>query len=137
VVTEAIKTRDEIASVYLQYLENLAEEIFISMEAITSGALPDFQASVAKQEMLCATLASLAGGVDEKVGRARSIDPWIVARIQAKIIAVRELNLHYAALLKHSGRSIDILASLCRSYTGRFQEARGPRQKYQTWSCEM
>jgi len=139
---EAPQTRDEIAATYLQQLQALAAEISVATGAIAANALPSLQESVAKQEDLCASLASMAdsvgGGFRSSEDPLRpSISPTIEAKIQAKIGTIRELNLQYAALLKHSGRTIAVLASLCRSYTGRFEEARGSRLKYQTWSCEM
>jgi hypothetical protein len=45
--------------------------------------------------------------------------------------------LQYAALLKHSGRSIALLVSLCRTHTGQLPETGLSRSKCQTWSCEI
>jgi CRP-like cAMP-binding protein len=112
------------------------------MDAIATNALTSFQESVAKQEMLCGVLANMANTISKRVRSSEQpllvlSDSTIERRIRATSQAIRELNLQYAALLKHSGRSIAILASLCRSHTGEFKEAREPRSKRQTWSCEM
>jgi hypothetical protein len=138
----ALQTRDEIAAKYLQQLQELAFEISVATGAIAANALPRFQESVAKQEMLCACLVKLASTVGEGFGPSEQpsfsgIDPAVEKKIRAASGTIRELNLQYAALLRHSGRTIALLASLCRSHTGQFQEARGPRLKHQTWSCEM
>jgi hypothetical protein len=137
-----LQTRDQIAATYLQQMQELAFEISVAMDAIAANALSKFQESVAKQEMLCASLATMANTVSEGFRSSgtpllSSIDPSIESKIRATSSAIRELNLQYAALLKHSGRSIALLSLLCSSYNGRFQEARGPRLKHQTWSCEM
>jgi len=139
---EAVQERDRVATAYLQQLQALALEISIAMDAITVNALPRFQESVAKQEMLCAGLASMASIVSEGFGLSEDplvshVDSDVEQKIRTARGAIRELNLKYAALLKHTGKSIALLISLCRSHTGRFQEARGPRMKHQTWSCEM
>ena len=142
---EALQTRGELAVIYLQQLRALAFEISVAMDAIASNALSKFQDSVAKQEMLCSSLASMANAGSERFQSTEqpltscidTIDTSVEGKIRAANGALRELNLQYAALLKHAGRSVALLASLCRSHTGRFQEARGPRSKHQTWSCEM
>jgi len=138
----ALQTRDLIAATYLQYLQELAFEISAATDAIAANAMSRFKESVAKQEMLCASLASMANTVSEglrpsKEPTSPSIDSTIEKKIKAASETLRELNLQYAALLRHSGKSIALLALLCKSHTGQFQEARGPRSKHQTWSCEM
>ena len=141
-IEEAIQTPDQLAAAYLLQLQTLAFEISVAMDAIAANALTSFQESVAKQEMLCGVLANMANTITKRVrSSAQPIlflsDSSVESRIRATSEAIRELNLQYAALLRHSGRSIAILASLCRTHTGEFQEARGPRSKRQTWSCEM
>ena len=139
---EAIQKRDKLAVKYLQRLKALACEISIAMDAIAANALPRFQESVATQEMLCADLVGMANAVSDELRSSEQrllpcLDPAVALKIRATSRAIHELNLQYAALLKHSGKSIALLISLCRSHTGKLQEARGPRLKHQTWSCEM
>lgn len=141
-----LQMRDQFAATYLQHLQALALEISVAIDSIAANAVTKLQQSVAKQETLCASLAAMA---HPGSGAIRSSQPSLGsptgtstgASINLKIretsAAIRELNLQYAALLKHSGKSIALLASLCRTHTGQFQEARGPRLKHQTWSCEM
>jgi hypothetical protein len=141
-VDEAIQKRDRIAATYLHQLQALAAEVAASMDAIAGNALSKFQESVARQEMLCACLTQMANSVSEGFRTPEKpshacIDPALEGKIRAASGTLRELNLQYAALLRHSGRSIALLSALCRCHTGQFQEAHGPRPKYQTWSCEM
>ena len=137
-----LQMRDQIAAIYLQQMQQLALEISGAMDAIAANTLPQFQESVARQEILCSNLAAMADTVSEGFRPAEShsptgIDPSIERKIQAASDSIRELNLQYAALLKHSGKSIAMLSLLCNSHAGRFQEDRGTRLKRQTWSCEM
>jgi hypothetical protein len=139
---EALQKRNQIAANYLQEMQDLAFEITVAMNAISSNTLSEFQESVARQEMLCSSLASMARNKSEGFRSSEkplhfSIDAGIELKIRAAGGAIRALNLQYAALLKHSGKTIALLSSLCRTHTGQFQEARGPRLKHQTWSCEM
>jgi hypothetical protein len=139
---DMVQKRDELAATYLQQLQALAFEITVATDAIAANALSTLQESVAKQEMLCASLATMAktlgdGSRVSEVPLAPGNDTGVEVKIRAARRAIVELNLQYAALLKHSGKSIALLISLCKSHTGRFQEARGPRLKQQTWSCEM
>lgn len=139
---ETLQSRDQIAATYLQQMQELASEISVGMDAIAANKLPNFQDSVSRQEVLCSSLATMANAVSEgfrlpDAPSPSSIDPSIEHKIQAAGDAIRELNLQYAALLKHSGKSIALLSLLCNSHAGRFQEDRGARLKRQTWSCEM
>lgn len=140
-MTGALQTRDQVAAAYLHHVQELAMEISAATEAIETNALLRFQESVAKQEMLCAGLAAMgkSGGDTPYVSpqsRPQSPESEIELKIQAAVAALRELNLKYAALLRHSGKSIALLSLLCKSHMGTFQEGRGPQLKQQTWSCE-
>ena len=139
---KAVLNHDALGAAYLLQLQALAFEISVAMDAIAANAHTSFQESVAKQEMLCSVLAHMAKTIHGKVRSSEQpllilSDSSIEPRIRAASEAIRQLNLQYAALLRHSGRSIALLASLCRSHTGQFQEACGLRSKRQTWSCEM
>jgi hypothetical protein len=138
----AIQAHDQLAAAYLLQLQTLAFEISVAMDAIAANALTSFQESVAKQEMLCGVLANMANTINERVRSSEQpllglSGSAVERKIRATSGAIRELNLQYASLLKHSGRSIALLVSLCRSHTGQHQEACEPRSKRQTWSCEM
>lgn len=131
-MTEAAQT---LAASYLLQLHALASEMNVAMDAIAANALPELEASVARQEMLSTRLAAMAANVG--YGSNTSLDSATALEIHAARSAIRTLNLQYAALLKRSGRTIAQLSALCKTHTGESQEARGPRLKHQTWSCEM
>jgi hypothetical protein len=137
-----LQMRDQDVATYLQQMRELAFEISAAMDAIAANALPRLQESVARQEMICATLAPLANTIGKRFDSSEpplcsGTETAIELKFRAASKAIRELNLQYAALLKHSGRSIAVLIALYQSRTGQFQEARGSRLKHQTWSCEM
>jgi hypothetical protein len=137
-----LQTRDQIAATHLRQMQELAFEISAAINAIAENKLSKLQECIARQEMLCAELSTTAyiagGGLRSVEPSSRpGMDLSIGEKIQAAGKAIRELNLQYASLLKHSGRSIALLSLLCSCQAGRFQEERGPRLKRQTWSCEM
>jgi hypothetical protein len=129
---------DDLAVAYLGELDCLASEINIAMRAIATNALGDLVSSVAKQEMLCSSLAAMAGHLSHGSGSSLplSLDVPIRDKVQLAITSIRNLTLQYSCVLKHSGRSIAILASLCRSHSGQFENMGAARLKRQTWSCE-
>ncbi len=136
---EPLRTQDQVAANYLQQLQALAFEIAVATDAIAANALPSLQESVAKQEMLCSSLASMANALSEGLRSSdqpshSGIDPAFKLKIRAATETLQQLNLKYAALLKHSGKSIALLILLCTSHSGQFPEARGLRSKQQTWS---
>jgi len=130
-MASALQAQTQPGVTYLQQLEALASEIQTAIGAISGNALSTLEASIARQEMLCAGLAS------SQQPLPAALDASVANRINSTSSAIRNLNLQYAALLKHSGRSIALLSALCKTHTGQAQEARGARQKHQTWSCEM
>ncbi|MES2394216.1 MAG: hypothetical protein V4555_21470 [Acidobacteriota bacterium] len=141
-IAESLHSHDADAAIYLQQMEELGVEIKLAINAIATNSLPQLQQSVARQEMICSTLSSFSrtAGMDLRGSMPvfpRCSDAAIESRIAATSEAIRQLNLQYAALLKHSTQSITLLSTLCRSFTGEFREDRGSRLKHQTWSCDM
>lgn len=139
---EVQMSRDRLAIMYLHQLQSLAAEISVAMEAIATNTLSSFQESVAKQEMLCASLEmltrTLSDGAVPIPGTSMSrMENSLDIKIRETSEAIRRLGAQYAALLRHSGKSIALLVSLCKNHTGQIQEAQGLRLKHQTWSCEM
>jgi hypothetical protein len=111
------------------------------MRAIASNNLPELEDSVATQQTLCCRLSALS----EQVGTAlrhpptdhRSVDPELMRQVAEAANELKTLNLRYSLLLKHSSRSVGLMAALFNSYRGQIQEASGARPKVQTWSCRM
>lgn len=140
-IIETFPTRQQFATSYLQSLQGLASEIAGAMQAISSNSMTTLHMSIARQQILCAELAAmehaLAQGDRSNEHSGIPMDARVEIEIGIARRAIVELNLQYSYLLKHSGRTIALLLSLCRSRTGQSQEARGSRLKQKTWSCEM
>lgn len=140
--TEASQLMDDQSSIYLEDLRALISEMNEGMNAIATNSVAALRDSVAKQEFLCAHLAAsgIADGARLKQ-MSQSRRPLSEAAIEMTIWkeshTIRQLNLQYAALLKHSGRTITLLSSLCDSHTGSSNEPFGSLSKKQTWSCEI
>ena len=136
------QTRAELANAYQQQLQALGYEIRVAMQAIVSNSLEALESSVASQQVISNQLAKLAKRLSEQLNSTDNLPEAfpsgpVEEKVQTTGRAIHELNAQYAALLKHSGRSIALLSSLCRSHAGQFPEARGTGLKRQTWSCHM
>lgn len=140
--SERPQTRAELASAYQQQLQALGYEIRVAMQAIASNSLDKLEDSVATQQVLTGELTKLAARLSEQLSspeHALQAFPFgpVEEKVQSTGRAIHELNAQYSSLLRHSGRSIALLSSLCRSHAGHFPESRGTSLKRQTWSCTM
>lgn len=136
------QNRNRQATEYLQILRSLASELTLSLHAISHNALSAFEESVADQGVLSTKLSMLANELSfpREANSATSqtcIDGDLNCQILAAADELNQLNRRYAALLQHSSHSVALMVSLVGSFKGQFQEASGPRSKYQTWSCQM
>ncbi len=140
--TTGVQDRDMKAVEYLQSLRSLTHELERAMQAIGHNALSELEQSIDSQQMLSARLGELANDMcipleaDSAIPMA-CLDEDLRHQIRSASDALQMLNRRYAALLKHSSRSVALMASLFSSFQGQFQEASGPRLKHQTWSCRM
>jgi len=140
--TTGVQDRDLKAVEYLQSLRSLTYELDRAMQAIAHNALSELEESVDSQQMLSARLGELANDMcvpleaDSEISLP-CLDEDLRRQIRSASDTLQTLNHRYAALLKHSSRSVARMASLFSSFQGQFQEASGPRLKHQTWSCQM
>jgi hypothetical protein len=140
-ISAGVQDREARAAEYLQSLHSLTMELERAMQAIAHNALSELEESVANQQVLSAQLGVLADElcVPLKASATRQTyaDEDMMRRIHDAAGKLEKLNRQYAALLKHSSRSVALMSSLFGSFQGQFQEASGPRLKHQTWSCQM
>jgi hypothetical protein len=120
----------------------MSRELEIAMQAIAQNALADLEESVANQQILSTRLVELADEISVPLRANPDLTPTLIdenlmSQIRVANDGLQKLNRGYAALLQHSSRSVALMASLFSSLKGQFQEASGPRLKYQTWSCQM
>ena len=127
---------------YLQSLRSLTHELERAMQAIAHNNLSELEESIESQQVLSARLGELADDMcvpleaDSAIPSA-SLEDDLGHQIRSASDTLQKLNRRYADLLKHSSRSVAMMASLFSSFQGQFQEASGPRLKHQTWSCQM
>lgn len=103
----------DAGSAYLEQLQLLASEIQAAIEAVATHSLAALEASVARQEQICAALSKLAEATE-----TQPIDVYLREHIRSAAESVRRLNMQYGALLRHSSRSIALLTALCRNGAG-------------------
>ncbi len=141
-IVASVRTRTVKAGEHLQLLHSLASELEKAMQAMAHNDLEAIEESIANQQELSRQLNSLADELSAPVperptATPESIDPDLMLEIRAAAAELEKLNLRYSILLKHSSRSVALMASLFSSFRGQFQEASGARLKQQTWSCQM
>jgi hypothetical protein len=111
------------------------------MSAIAQNRIEELEDSVANQHALSLRLSELADHLSAtpptRPAAEHSLDENFRTQIHAASDELLRLNRRYASLLKHSSRSVAMMASLFSSFRGQFQEASGPRLKHQTWSCQV
>jgi hypothetical protein len=134
--------RDRQTREYLRTLRSLSSELERALLAISSNALTDLEESIAEQETLTARLGVLRRELSiRNDNHAAMLQPVIDRGLENEVLvahsALQGLSLVYETVLKHSSHSASLMASLLGSFKGHFQEASGPRLKYQTWSCQM
>lgn len=123
------------SAAYLQILRSLTAEVKVAFEAIASNAPQRFLESARRQELLAAEWQGLVAGARS----AATSDSGTLASAQE--IAGAEASLRdalrvYEILLKRSGRSVAILASLCQCYAGAYPQSLSTQIARMTWSCE-
>jgi hypothetical protein len=138
---ETNQPTNDHSDTYVKQLEALISEMNAGMTAVASNSLDTLKESIAKQEFLCANLAA-SGFADSRLKQlSQSPVPVSESAVEVTIIeasnTIRQLNLQYAALLKHSGRTINLLSALCSSHTGTSNQIHIAESKQQTWSCEI
>jgi hypothetical protein len=134
--------RDQRTRDYLETAHSLVRELERAMQAISCNGLSALEESLAEQEVLTVRLRSLRKQlwVFNDIQPA-CLRPALGTELQSDLVTahaeLQAVNRVYEAVLGHSSHSAALMTSLLGSVKGQFQEASGPRQKYQTWSCRM
>jgi len=129
---------------HLQCLDALRLEIANAIGAIAANALDRLQDSIAKQETLCFRLQLLAS--TDAAHRREELGGATYSQASKHVLLRREsqesyrmlcaISLEYAAVLRHSGKTITLLDSLCRGYLGAFPSVSGGESDRPMWFCE-
>jgi hypothetical protein len=137
---QAQLSAESCAAVYLERLEVLASAISDAIRAISANSHMNLRETVSRQEALCDELWAMTGLEAQRAGFSVSAlvqeGSAIGARIQVTAQSVQRLNLEYAALLRQSGKTIALLASLCQSHSDILCNSICSDAGRQTWSCE-
>jgi hypothetical protein len=138
--------REQQAREYLETARSLISELERAMLAICCNKLLDLEESITEQKILAARLRGLSRQLWVRDDLHPAAHPGIVQpdldrELAQEVMVARTelqgLNRVYEAVLRHTSNSASLMASLLDSFKGHFQEASGPRLKYQTWSCQM
>jgi crotonobetainyl-CoA:carnitine CoA-transferase CaiB-like acyl-CoA transferase len=134
-------SQDEAESC-LAELRVLARQLDSAMDAIVERQLPSLQSSLRMQSATCANLAGIQHRSKQRLKQddqpePSAVDPDLAVEIKSATESLLLLNSRYAALIKHSGDTLQLLAGLYRSYRGSMQPGSGMPGNLQTWSCEV
>ncbi len=133
---------DQRAREYLGTVRALVHELERAMMAICCNGLSDLEESLAEQEVLTVRLRSLRRQLwifndTQPACLESALNKELPAELVTAQAELQAVNQVYEAVLGHSSHSAALMTSLLGSGKGNFQEASGPRLKYQTWSCRM
>ncbi len=133
---------DQRTREYLGTAQAIVRELERAMLAICCNGLSDLEESLAEQEVLTVRLRSLRRQLwvfnDTQPACLRpALDNELPTELVTAQAELQAVNRVYEAVLGHSSHSAALMTSLLGSVKGQFQEASGPRLKYQTWSCRV
>lgn len=139
-----IPVSEGCTAAYRECLDALRLEIANAIEAIAANALDRLQASISKQEALCFRLQILAAaGAASRGPTIHGAAGQHTAKLARTDGSNREscrlleaITVEYAAVLKHSGKTITLLNSLCQGYRGAFPSVSGGESDRPMWFCE-
>jgi hypothetical protein len=127
---------------FLECLQTLASELNVAMDAMASNKLPVFEESVTRQLALSSRLKQLAvsaadAGGDEPVEEPHGESASLAMRIATAFVHLNNLNRRYAALLKHSSATVQMLSNLLQNSAGYARNGDVAPASYSTWSCQL
>jgi hypothetical protein len=134
-------TRD-LAEADIETAQILITEIERAITAIAYNELGNLEESVTEQHVLTIRLKMLreqypVGSNDRATIAEPPFDGELLRELLVTDVKLQAVSQLYHAVLQHSSRSASLMALLLGACRGQFQEASGPRLKYQTWSCQM
>ena len=134
------KLSQDEAEECLDSLRALACQLDSAMDSIVKRQLPALKSGLHLQRVSCASLAAIRHRSNQRPERKSETlmaDHDLATEIKSATESLLVLNRRYAALLKHSGDTLQLLAGLYRSYRGSVQPGSPISGSLQTWSCEV
>jgi hypothetical protein len=137
------------ATHFLACVQALTVEIRIALDAIAANDLLTLTDSICRQEDVCLQLELMPRPVHELARGGGSAREWaqlwgdVESRVATAVEGLRQVSMEYALVLQNSSRSISLLTSLCRGFSGELRPAANDRPSghaniltRRTWSCE-
>lgn len=116
---------------HLEQVHALSRELTSAISALERNDLEQLRQSLAVQERICNELTAPGPAGNE------GADTNLREEIRSAHLTLAKANQMYAALLRRSQRSVDLISALYRYCAqGSSKEAANPA-KQQTWSCEV
>ena len=130
------------AEEYLANLRVLASELDRAMKAVVNQELWSLKESVRLQRETCARLSYFGRPPESRLANnphLEAIGPEsdIANEIKAAIDRLLTLNRTYSALLRHSGDTLRVFATLFRGHYNSAPTSSGGQANLRTWSCEL
>jgi hypothetical protein len=108
---------------YLDVLQSLSRAVEDGLTALATGHMAEFKEQLGRQEDCCYLLLGV-GAPDATLSRAQYTSHGNNQELDARILTAHKrlsrLNYLYRALLRHSARSVDVLAAHCQTYLQSF-----------------
>ena len=137
-MTKSNPAREQADLQHLTRVRALTAEIAAAISAVEHNHLDQLQLAVANQERICNQLAAtkwMPSSLAKKspVGRQAAMSET-GEQIQAAYVTLAQLNRVYAAVVKRSKRSVELLSAL---YSGTGYGPQPSSSETQTLSCEV
>lgn len=135
--------RSERLREYSAALQALSAEMSAAICAMKNNDLRELEARVERQESICATLvvatAALPGLLhngarDDIPERSEVAEAW--RNLRERHADLMDQCRLYSAVLRHSSKSVALLAALCRSYNG-YEPVASVCSSPSSLSCEI
>ena len=128
-MAELDKTRQHSHDEHIARVHALCSEVQASILALEENNVALLEQSLTKQESLCIQIAALKA----KSAEFKPINARSAAEIRHAYMALAQKNRTYAALLKRSNRTVNLLSGLYRCYGAGIDK----KSLDHTWSCEV
>jgi hypothetical protein len=126
---------------HLAQVHALAQAVASAISAIEKNDLPQFEIHLAEQERICNRLSSPKwmppSTAKQKAVDGKDSDAQLLLEIRQAYVALAQLNRVYAALLKRTRKSTELIAAIYRSRGLGYGCERSPLPQQKTWSCEV
>jgi hypothetical protein len=129
--SKATIVQRKFGSEYLTSIRSLSDELACATAAIARNDIEALENHIASQQELCDQLLSL-----DKFRHYLRETPTAWSSLREALRTLIRNNQVYSKLLTHSGRSHQVLLTLCKTYKGSWKQVAGQDPNTRTLSCE-